>query len=173
MIGIYKITSPSGRIYIGQTTNSKDRFRRYYYLDCKEQTKLYRSFLKYEVKNHIFEFIEECDITQLNERERYYQDLYDVLNVGLNCVLTQTNDKSGKASLQTRLKISNSNKIRRKGIKQKLSSQSKKVICTKTGKIWDCIAYCAKELKCSRSTLARYLNNTRKNTTTIKYYTTS
>lgn len=173
MIGIYKITSPSGRIYIGQTTNSKDRFRRYYYLDCKEQTKLYRSFLKYGYLNHTFEIIEECDIQQLNEKERFWQDYYNVLNGGLNCVLTQTNDKSGKISLETRLKMSNTHKIRRKTIKQKLSCQSKKVICTKTGKIWDCIAYCAKELKCSRSTLARYLNNTRKNTTTIKYYTTS
>jgi len=69
--------------------------------------------------------------------------------------------------------MSNSHKNRIRTIKQKLSSQSKKVICTETGKIWNCIADCAKELKCSRSTLARYLNNTRKNITTIKYYTTS
>lgn len=170
MIGIYKIISPSGKIYIGQSTNINKRFQHYKYLDCKEQTKLYRSFLKYGYINHIFEIIEECDISLLNERERYYQELYNVLNKGLNCKLTETNDKSGRASIETRLKMSNTHKTRRRIIKQKLSSQSKKVICTETNKIWNCIADCAKELKCSRSTLARYLNNTRKNITTIKYY---
>ena len=48
------------------------------------------------VGNNIkFEIIEQCILTQLNERERYWQDYYDVLGInGLNCKLTETKDKS-------------------------------------------------------------------------------
>ncbi len=40
MIGIYKITSPTGRIYIGQSTNMEKRFVSYkkMYVKNKEQT---------------------------------------------------------------------------------------------------------------------------------------
>lgn len=46
MIGIYKITSPSNKIYIGQTTNYITRCKNYRLLRCENQTKLYPSLLK-------------------------------------------------------------------------------------------------------------------------------
>lgn len=92
--GIYKITSPSGKIYIGETVNFEKRFKRYNRLECKRQFKLYNSFLKYGVENHIFEIIEECDITELKCRERYWQDYYDVISEkGLNLLLSSCEDK--------------------------------------------------------------------------------
>jgi group I intron endonuclease len=60
MIGIYKIISPKGRIYVGQSTNIKSRWLHYVSLDCTDQPKLYNSFLKYGVKNHKFKVLEEC-----------------------------------------------------------------------------------------------------------------
>ena len=52
MIGIYKITSPSNKIYIGQTTNYKKRLGDYYNLNCINQIKLYNSFiLGYQERN--------------------------------------------------------------------------------------------------------------------------
>ena len=103
MIGIYKITSPSSKIYIGQSVNIEKRKKSYFsmYKRNNQQTVLHRSFLKYGVENHLFEVIEECDIDLLNERERYWQDFYDVLNNGLNCRLTATNDKSGRLNKET------------------------------------------------------------------------
>jgi group I intron endonuclease len=110
MIGIYKITSVNNKIYIGQSINIQKRFNNYKKLiHCNNQTKLYRSFLKYGIDNHTFEIIEMCKQSELNSRERYYQELYDVLNKGLNCRLTSTNDKSGKLSNTTKKKISISN----------------------------------------------------------------
>ena len=53
MIGIYKITSPSDRIYIGQSIDINKRFRKYYNLKCKQQPKLYNSLCKYGVDAHI------------------------------------------------------------------------------------------------------------------------
>ncbi len=128
MVGIYKITSPSGKIYIGQSVNIEKRFLSYSkLLRCKTQIKLFRSFLKYEVINHKFEIIEECDIELLNERERYYQDLYDVLNNGLNCKLTNTADKSGKLSEEVKINISKGNigKKRTEEHKQNISNSLK------------------------------------------------
>lgn len=108
MIGIYKIISPTKRIYIGQSIDIKKRFKEYSALrNCKLQIKLYRSFLKHGVENHILEIIEECEISELNNRERYWQDFYNVLEIGLNCILTRSKDKTGKASKDTIEKMKN------------------------------------------------------------------
>jgi len=107
-IGIYKITSPSNKIYIGQSINIEKRWKKYKNLHCKDQIRLYNSFLKYGVNLHIFEVIEYCEIDKLNERERFWQDYYDVCNskLGLNCRLTKSNDKKAVINEETRLKIS-------------------------------------------------------------------
>jgi group I intron endonuclease len=106
MIGIYKITSPSGKNYIGQTIDWDQRQKMYKSLNCKNQRKLYNSIQKYGWDKHDKKLIEECDIKNLNIRERYWQEYYDVLNKGLNCKLTQTNDKSGSTSKETKNLIS-------------------------------------------------------------------
>lgn len=112
MIGIYKITSPTGKVYIGQSRNIKKRFSGYKKLsNIKNQVKLCRSLLKHGPDNHVFEIIEQCDIIYMNERERYWQDHYDVTGTdGLNCRLTKSNDKSAIISQETRLKMSISGK---------------------------------------------------------------
>lgn len=111
--GIYKITSPSGKVYIGQSVDIKRRFISYKTLNkSKRQVKLYNSFVKYSVDKHIFEIIEECLVDFLNERERYWQEHYNVLesSKGLNLCLTSTKDKKHLHSEETRNKISESNK---------------------------------------------------------------
>lgn len=110
-IGIYKITSPSGKIYIGQSINIETRWKKYEKLKCIKQPALYNSFNKHGVENHIFEIIEECEVEQLNNKERFWQDHYNVIdkNKGLNCVLTTTQTLSGKASEETILKRSGEN----------------------------------------------------------------
>ena len=132
MIGIYKITSPSGKIYVGQSIDIERRFVSYKNLNgVRGQKALQNSFFKHGVDSHIFEILEECSIEELNNLERYYQEFYDVLKHGLNCKLTKSNDKSGlipekirekiskshigiKPNLQTRLKMSESAKNRAK-----------------------------------------------------------
>lgn len=110
MIGIYKITSPSGRVYIGQSRNIKKRFSGYMRMKSVDQSRLHASFLKYGIDNHVFEIIEECDFLELNKRERFYQDMYEVLGPkGLNCVLTSTDILPEVKSEETRRKISASN----------------------------------------------------------------
>jgi group I intron endonuclease len=130
MIGIYKITSPNKRIYIGQSVNINKRFNSYKRMHKKNmhQTRLHRSFVKYGTENHIFEIIEECDIELLNERERYWQDYYDVLNNGLNCRLTNSNEKRCKLSLETIKKMSLASKGNKNFLGKKHSEETKEKI---------------------------------------------
>ena len=126
---IYKYTSPSDKVYIGQTTNIKRRVNDYKNFRCKNQTHLYNSFIKYGFENHKLEILEEWNIkllnakvTLLNERERYWQDYYDVLGEnGLNCRLTTTNDKSGKMCESTKelLRVVNTGKRHTDNAKEK------------------------------------------------------
>lgn len=93
MIGIYKITSPSGRVYIGQSININKRFNQYKTWNISKQKKLHNSFKKHGVENHVFEIVEECAIDLLNERERYWQEYYLSVEKGLNCLYTKTDTK--------------------------------------------------------------------------------
>lgn len=119
-IGIYKITSPSGKIYIGQSTNLKKREEDYIKLRCNNQHKLYNSLRKHGWEQHMFEIIEECDIKLLNEREIYWGLHYDVLGEnGLNLRLGNAN---GLCSQETKDKIGLSNSgPKPDGFNQKLS----------------------------------------------------
>lgn len=107
MIGIYKITSPTKKVYIGQSININERIKYYKNLNCKPQKALYSSLIKYGFDNHKFEILELCEVEQLNEKERYYQDLYQAVGKnGLNLILTKTNIKPRVYSLETRKKMS-------------------------------------------------------------------
>ncbi len=104
-IGIYKITNPNNKIYIGQSIDLIARLAKYRDLSSsvKKQKRLWNSLIKYGSKNHTFEIIEECEIDRLNIRERYWQDHYDVTSRnGLNCFLTLLSDKSGSVSEETK-----------------------------------------------------------------------
>lgn len=76
MKGIYKITSPTGKIYIGQSTNIRNRKYFYQTSNCKGQPKLLNSLKKYGWESHEFEILEECELNKLDEREIYFKNLY-------------------------------------------------------------------------------------------------
>lgn len=105
-IGVYKITNPQNKIYIGQSINIEERFRKYFKLNCKRQHKLYYSLKKYGPKNHIFEIIEECFLDQLNEREIYWGVYFDVL--GENGLTLKLGNGKGSLTNITKQKISKS-----------------------------------------------------------------
>lgn len=189
MVGIYKITSPSGKIYIGQSINIEVRLSRYKSKDCKSQTILYNSLNKYGVENHEFEIVSLCYEEQLNEFERDFQDAYNVIGKnGLNCMLTKTNDKSGQVSESFRNKhigkiITEEAKIKMRNAKlgKHLSEEhklklslnngwSRKVIDIVTNKIFNTILEAADKNKMKRSTLTHKLLGTRTNNTNLRYY---
>lgn len=103
MIGIYKITSPSGKIYIGQSTNIEKRWKIHRGLYGISFSKLKRSLCKYGFENHIFDIIEECKLEELNEKETYWIDFCKSNKNGLNI---EEGGKGGHLSQETRNKIS-------------------------------------------------------------------
>ena len=110
--GIYKITSPTGRVYIGQSKNIKERFLGYknMYGSNSGQVRLHNSLQKYGWGNHQFDIIEYCSVEELNCSERFWQDEFDVLNGGLNCKLTNCGEKRVFYSEEVRKKMSTSQK---------------------------------------------------------------
>lgn len=161
IIGIYKITSPSGRIYIGQTINYKKRIYKYKILQCKSQRKLYNSFMKYGFKNHIIELIEECNIESLNERERYYQDYYNVVGKkGLNCKLQECDGKSGELSNEVKYNMKQN------------SGKARKIKCMLTGIIYNSCVDCAKDNNLDCKYLSHILNRDHINSTSFIYLDT-
>jgi group I intron endonuclease len=88
IIGIYKITNPKGKIYIGQSVDVYKRWFKGHKYGSNSKTgtgkKLKNSLKKYNWENHLFEVIEECNIEQLNEREIYWTNYFDSYKTGLN-----------------------------------------------------------------------------------------
>lgn len=100
--GIYKITSPSDKIYIGQSKNIHQRMCAYRKGHCKRQVALHASFQKYGVNSHTFEVIEECEERELDEKEKYYIKKYDSFNTshGLNLTSGGSRPVFSKQSIQ-------------------------------------------------------------------------
>ena len=104
MIGIYKITNPNGKVYIGQTWNFKRRFNQYHKTFGIRQRKLYNSIMKYGIDNHTFDIICELpkDISQevLDRYELIYWEFYKDCSVELLNV--RVPGKGGKHSEETK-----------------------------------------------------------------------
>lgn len=87
--GIYKITNKiTGLSYIGQAVNVADRWKQHVKcglgIDTPSQNKLYKAMLKDGVTNFTFELLEQCDKQLLNEKERFYINLYQAYEFGYN-----------------------------------------------------------------------------------------
>ncbi len=112
--GIYKITNPKQKVYIGSSIDIYKRIKHYKSKDCKGQIKLYNSILKYGWANHKFEIICECSYEELYKMESYYGSMFNVLSKnGLNLILPKSDDIKYGISEETRKKMSES----KKGIK--------------------------------------------------------
>jgi group I intron endonuclease len=161
--GIYKIISPSGRIYIGQSKNIKARWKSYHGRNSGQPV-LENSFKKYGIKSHIFEVIEECKEEDLDCRERYWQDFYDVLNGGLNCKLTSCGDERIILSEETKRIISRK-RIESGIAKGGSNGNAKKVINYKTKEVLNCAKDLANKLGIKYQTMMAMLNGYNYNST--------
>ncbi|MFO0090046.1 MAG: GIY-YIG nuclease family protein [bacterium] len=109
--GIYKITSPLNKTYIGQSTNIYKRWLNYFYTNCKNQKKLYNSLKKYGVSNHVFEVLHNCEKEELNFLEDFYIKFYDCLSLnGLNYNFSEMQIQDQKIKKDRYLKKLNYNR---------------------------------------------------------------
>lgn len=86
LIGIYKITSPNNKIYIGQSIDIERREKNYMRQEFRAQTRLYFSIKKHGWNKHTFEILCQCSREKLNDLEKYYIQLYQSFNTlhGMN-----------------------------------------------------------------------------------------
>ena len=87
MQGIYQITNPEGKTYIGLSKNIEKRWESYkHYTGIAKNSSIKFSLKKYGYENHKFEVLEEVqgDGKKLRERERYWIGKTNSLTKGLN-----------------------------------------------------------------------------------------
>lgn len=87
--GIYKITNRiTGLCYIGQSVDIAKRWKDHAKcglgIDTPTQNKLYQAMLKDGLTNFTFELLEECEKDLLNEKEKFYINLYQACDYGYN-----------------------------------------------------------------------------------------
>lgn len=127
---IYKITSPNNKIYIGQTIDFTQRCRKYKSNGFKGQIKLWNNCQKYNW-NPIegIEIIENCLISDLNEKEKYWIKYFDSYENGLNADLGGKGRCGFKHSDETKEKIrmTNIGKKHTEETKRKISEASKNI----------------------------------------------
>lgn len=99
--GIYKITSITGCIYIGQSVNIHWRWREHKRYFGSGSPRLHNSFKKHGIENHTFEILEECPRELLNEREIHWIKHFDSFDTphGMNLV---NGGFGSRPSLETR-----------------------------------------------------------------------
>lgn len=79
MTGIYKITNMSnGKVYVGQSKDIEVRWQQH--KDELEKGKHCNKSMQYDYKRNpsafVFEVLEECHLSLLNMREKYWIDQY-------------------------------------------------------------------------------------------------
>lgn len=115
IVGIYKITSPTGGVYIGQSWDIKKRWSAYNTLKCKNQCRIYNSLLSHTPSAHLFEIIHELprDIDQevLDGHEMVYIELYR--SAGIDLLNLMSGRSCGRHSKETKDKIGAKNKGRK------------------------------------------------------------
>lgn len=166
IVGIYKITSPSGKVYIGQSWNIKQRWYTYRGSMCKLQPKLHASFLKYGTIAHSYEIIHElpADVDQrvMDYYETLYIDLYKSCKVKLLNLMS--GGFGGKHSEETKIKIG----IKSKGHPPNKTSFKKGQALQRTPEWVKKIAESNKGRKCSE-TLKKRLSEINKGEKHPKY----
>lgn len=87
--GIYKITNKAtGEIYIGQSVNIAQRWKAHIKcglgIDASSTNKLYNIMQHTGVWNFTFEVLQKCSRDKLNEKERFWIEMYQSNKVGMN-----------------------------------------------------------------------------------------
>ena len=87
--GIYKITNlNTEQCYIGQSVNIADRWKQHCKcglgIEASATNALYNSMQKDGVWNFTFELLEQCPKELLNEKEKFWIQMYQSNNFGYN-----------------------------------------------------------------------------------------
>ncbi len=143
--GIYRITAPNGKEYVGQSTDVLRRWHTYHRGTGKfSGPKFMNSIKEFGVDEHIFELVEECCEGDLRKREEYYINLWQTDIKGLNTPKAQWGVKKGfKRSAKVRAAMKLGRKSRHSTVKG-MELKGCRVRNTQTGEEWISCAQAAR-----------------------------
>jgi group I intron endonuclease len=153
MKGIYKITNPENKIYIGQSTDIERRFKDYKNLRCGSQRLIFESLAKYGWLNHKFEILEECE--NLNEKEQYWINEFKSTTTGLNQVGVYNRRNFIYPDSAKKIKSIKMKKLHKTGEFKRI--WAKKCKHLETGKVYDSLKEAQTDLKISYTKLYKML----------------
>ncbi len=87
--GIYKITNQlTSECYIGQAVDIASRWKEHAKcglgIDTPAKNKLYKAMIEYGLSHFSWEILEECERADLDEKEKFFIDLYQAKEFGYN-----------------------------------------------------------------------------------------
>ena len=159
MIGIYKIKNIiNNKIYIGQSIRIEKRW-----IDHKKTLRsnshrnvyLQNAWNKYGEDNFIHEIIEECDVSELNDKEIYWINYYNSTNPLYGYNLDGGGNCNKEVSDITKKKLSISNSGNN-------NSQSHSVVCLETKEIFSTIREANDKYNISKGAISSCCRNKRK-----------
>jgi len=137
---IYLATSPSGKQYVGMTTQKiEERIRQHNNTSLQNKKNAFSNAIrKYEINNINFKVIDYANsIEELKELEKYYIRKYDTYENGYNCTLGGEGTNGFKMSKEQKAKISenitkyfedpNNREAQSQRIKQYFQSEENKI----------------------------------------------
>lgn len=85
MIGIYVLTNTiTGEQYVGQSIHIEKRIKEHFSEINRLNTQLAWALKQYGIENFIWNVLEECPLSMLNEREKYWIARLNTFNNGYN-----------------------------------------------------------------------------------------
>lgn len=192
LTGIYKITNPLGKVYIGQSRDIYSRFHVYQREEFRSiGVKLKTSIKRFGAGNHFYEIIEECSINELDNREKYWIKTLNTKLNGLNSTiggngLIQHSEESKHAISESKKGIPSPLKGRTRSYKGRISptkgykrtqesiksqiekmtgveQNGVKIKNTKTNQEWISASQCARDLRVSVTTIFNWLKINKNN----------
>lgn len=163
--GVYKITNPKGKVYIGQSSNINRRMIEHKYRAKKSNLKLYNSINKYGIDNHLIEilFIGESSYEK-DKIEQMYITKLECISKGLNHVDVEYGSLGFTGKKHSKEVVDNIKK-RMKGYTPTCAIEKikKKVYCGLNNKEYSSITDFAKDFGVNRPSASMALNGQRYN----------
>lgn len=145
--GIYKIQNKlNNKVYIGQSKNTQERWK--HHKNSNDNCSIHKAFKKYGIENFDFSIIEECEPSQLNEKEIYWINQYNSYWDGYNETFGGTDNRTHaikltEGSLEEITKMLTSNNFTNQEIADKFKVSENLISGINTGLYWkrDNISY--------------------------------
>lgn len=164
--GVYRITAPNGKEYVGRSKDVMQRWKSYHYENWQcSGPKLVESIKKWGVDMHNFELVEECCKDDLNKRERYYINLLQTDIKGLNSPKCDFGKKVGfkhTEATKAAMRLAKSRAIGNRSYKGK-EFKGHKIRNTQTNEEWKSVTQCARHYGVFSQNVDYWLKNGKNN----------